>query len=232
LDFCFKYRHPPQDADSLEPFLQKLASKNQTQAAQEQVAHSASLFYETVKNWPAKQGPTPEQVVMEGGWDSVYQQWKEAIRIRQYSSKTLSAYRIWTEQFRKFLRDQPPVELMAEDAVRFLTYLATDRKVVASTPNQAFNARLFLYRHILKVDYDLADKVVRARRTRYIPAVLTREEVDTIMSLLEYPFNLAVGLLYGCGPRLFEFLNIRIGCINFDDKILTVHDGKGKKDRT
>ena len=232
LDFCFKYRHPPRDADSLEPFLHKLASKNQTQAAQEQAAHSVSLFHETVKNWPAKQGPTQENVVTEGAWDSVYRQLKEAIRIRQYSSKTLSAYRIWTEQFQKFLRDKPPVELTAEDAVRFLTYLATDRKVVASTQNQAFNALLFLYRHILKVDYDLADKVVRARRTRYIPVVLTREEVDTIISLLEYPFNLAVGLLYGCGLRLFELLNLRIGCMNFDDKILTVHDGKGKKDRT
>ena len=103
---------------------------------------------------------------------------------------------------------------------------------MASTQNQAFNALLFLYRHILKVDYDLKDKVVRARRKRYIPVVLTREEVDKIVSLLDYPYNLALGVMYGCGLRLFELLNTRAGCINFDDKILTVHDGKGKKDRT
>jgi integron integrase len=113
-----------------------------------------------------------------------------------------------------------------------LTHLVTDRNVVASTQNQAFNALLFLYRHILKADYDLKDKVVRARRTRYIPVVLTREEVDRVIQHLEYPFSLAVNLLYGCGLRLFECLNLRVGCINFDDKILTVHDGKGKKDRT
>jgi len=74
--------------------------------------------------------------------------------------------------------------------------------------------------------------MVRARRTRYIPVVMSREEVDEVIQRLEYPYNLAIGLLYGCGLRLFELLNLRIGCINFDDKMVTVHDGKGKKDRT
>ncbi len=75
-------------------------------------------------------------------------------------------------------------------------------------------------------------KVVRARRKRYIPVVLTREEVDRVIGGLAYPFNLVVSLLYGCGLRMFEALNLRVGCLNFDDGILTVHDGKGKKDRT
>jgi len=232
LDFCFKYHHPPRDSDSLQEFLQKLASKNQSKDKQEQAAHGISLYYETVKTWPAHQGPGKHTSFPEDAWNSIYQQLKEEIRIRQYSPKTLAAYRIWTEQFQAYLKDKSPDKIRADDARRFLTYLATEQNVVASTQNQALNALLFVYRHILKVDYDLGDKVVRARRTKYIPVVLTREEVDRIIRLLEYPYSLVTGLLYGCGLRLFECLNLRVGCINFDDKILTVHDGKGKKDRT
>ena len=120
----------------------------------------------------------------------------------------------------------------AEDAKRYLTWLAMERKVAASTQNQAFSALLFLYRHILKVDYDLKDDVVRAKRTRYLPTVLTRAQVDLVISYLPYPQNLVAKLQYGCGLRLFEALNLRVQCLDFDECILTVHDGKGKKDRT
>ena len=130
------------------------------------------------------------------------------------------------------MKSKPPDSIGADDARRFLTHLATCQKVVASTQNQAFNALLFVYRHILKVDYNLEDNVVRARRTRYIPVVLSREEVDRVIQALPYPHDLVTSLLYGCGLRLFEALNLRVGCINFDASILTVHDGKGRKDRT
>ncbi len=231
LDFCFKYRHPPRDADSLQPFLQKLASKNQSKAAQEVAAHSVSLYYETVRDWPLRD-PEKNAGLPEQAWDEVYRKLKNEIKVRQYSPKTLAAYRIWTEQFQRFLQDKRPAEVDADDAARYLTHLAQDCNVVASTQNQAFNALLFLYRHILKRDYDLKDKVVRARRTRYIPVVLTREEIDRVIAALEYPHTLVTGMLYGCGLRLFEALNLRVGCLNFDDMIVTVHDGKGKKDRT
>lgn len=229
LDFCFKYRHPPRDRESLDPFLQKLAAKNQSREAQECAARGVALYYQTMQNWPAAAG---KEAAVTDEWVGVYKRLKEAIRVRQYSSKTLATYRIWTEQFQRFLGNKRPAEITADDAARYLTHLATERRVVASTQNQAFNALLFLYRHILEVEYDLRDKVVRARRTRYIPTVLSREEVDRIIELLEYPYNLVVGLLYGCGLRLFEGLNLRVGCLDFDARILTVHDGKGKKDRT
>ena len=179
-------------------------------------------------------GPTQDLNPAEGvsDWDTCYRELKEIIKVRQYSPKTLATYRIWTEQFQRFLQDKPPGEVTADDAARYLTHLAQDGNVVASTQNQAFNALLFLFRHVLKTDYDLKDKVVRARQTRYIPVVLTREEVDRVVTALEYPYNLVVGMLYGCGLRLFEALNLRVGCLNFDDMIVTVHDGKGKKDRT
>lgn len=253
LDFCFKYHEPPRDADSLLPFLQKLAAKNQSQEKQQQAARAVGLYYETMRNWvpvqeqgaipPRPVSPDPEpasppgqQAVAPGrvasDWDEVFARLKEEIRLRQYSPKTLKTYRGWSEQFQMFLGNQSPGTVTADDARRFLTHLALDRQVVASTQNQAFNSLLFLYRHILKVDYDLRDTVVRARRTRFIPVVLTPEEVDRVLGQLAYPFDLLVGVLYGCGLRLFECLNLRVGCIDFGDKILSVHRGKGKKDRT
>lgn len=247
LDFCMKYRHPPRDRDSLAPFLQKLASKNQPIAAQEQASRGVSIYYDLMKTWPgdktaaiaekntapvlsktdaaAPESVRPEQTVTAASsaavsenpcdafrpelrhramaddepdmsrtvtqltWATCYQKLKEEIKLRQYSPKTLATYRIWTEQFQRFLKDKRPNSLASDDAVRYLTYLATERHVVASTQNQAFNALLFLYRHILKTDYDLKDRVVRARRTRYIPVCLTREEVDRVIALLDYPYD-------------------------------------------
>lgn len=74
--------------------------------------------------------------------------------------------------------------------------------------------------------------MVRAKRTKYIPVVLSREEVDTIITALPYPHSLIIQLMYGCGLRLFEALNLRVQCLNMDAEMLTVHDGKGMKDRT
>jgi len=114
----------------------------------------------------------------------------------------------------------------------FLTYLAVKKNVVASSQNQAFNALLFLFKNVLKKEFGEIKDVPRAKRKPYIPVVLSREEIDRIISNLESPYTLVVKLLYGCGLRLFESINLRVGCFNFDTGILTIHDGKGKKDRT
>ncbi len=179
-------------------------------------------------------GPSATDVVVEApsAWDACYRNLKEEIRLRQYSPRTLQTYSGWTRQFELFLKHKPPSEITSEDAKRFLSHLATDKQVAASTQNQAFNALLFLFRHILKADYNLYDTVTRARKTTHIPVVLSRKEVDQVVRKLSHPYNLAVQLLYGCGLRLFECLNLRVQCLNFDEAILTVHDGKGKKDRT
>jgi integron integrase len=104
--------------------------------------------------------------------------------------------------------------------------------VSASTQNQAFNALLFFHRHVLKREFGKLEGVVRAKRKPYIPVVLSREEIDAVMKHLAPPYDLVVKLLYGCGLRLFECLHLRVHCFNFDAEVLTVHDGKGGKDRT
>ena len=122
----------------------------------------------------------------------------------------------------------PVGEVSDEDAKNFLTDLAVKGQVVASTQNQAFNALLFFFRHVLKRDYDLKDRVVRAKQTKYIPTVLTGSELDAVLGELRFPYHLIVSMLYGCGLRLSECLELRINSLDFSENLVIVHDGKGK----
>jgi integron integrase len=154
------------------------------------------------------------------------------IKARHYSRKTLKAYAGWSRKFQIYLKYKPPRDLLPDDVKSYLTYLAVQCKVSASTQNQAFNSLLFLFRHVLKHDFGNHKDVPRAKRSSYIPVVLTRQEIDAILQHLKPPFDLVVKLLYGCGLRLFECLKLRVQNFNFDEGVLTVVDGKGKKSRT
>lgn len=168
----------------------------------------------------------------EASWKAEFTGLTEEIRIRHYSPKTLKTYRQWLRHFQTFTRSKQPDFLTAADVKEFLTWLAVKKEVSASTQNQAFNAFLFFYRHVLHRDFGKVEGVVRAKRRPYIPVVLSREEINTILSHPAPPYDLVVKLPYGCGLRLFECLNLRVQCLNFDAGVITIHDGKGKKDRT
>ena len=165
-------------------------------------------------------------------WVPVYDGLRAEIKLRHYSPKTLKSYRSWVRHLQSYTKSKDFNLLSTSDVKDFLTFLAVEKKVSASSQNQAFNALLFLFKNILKKDFGEIKDVPRAKRKPYIPVVLSREEIDTIISNLDYPHDLMVKLLYGCGLRLSECLYLRVGCLNFDTGILTVHDGKGKKDRT
>lgn len=165
-------------------------------------------------------------------WVWVYDGLTSAIQVRHYSPKTLDAYRIWTRKFQTFTHSKDPRLLSMEDVKGFLSFLAVAKKVAASSQNQAFNALLFLFRHVLEKDFGNVEGVVRAKRKPYIPVVLSRDEVDRIIARLDAPYDLVAKLLYGCGLRLFECLQLRVQNLNFAMRVLTVHDGKGQKDRT
>ncbi len=193
-------------------------------------------------SFPEKTRPEPAALTDPGSlhagpetgasWRSEYARLMDEIRVRHYSSKTLSTYRGWVRQFQTFTCSKAPAELSTDDVKAFLTFLAVKRKVSATTQNQAFNSLLFFYRHVLRKEFGKVDGVVRAKRKPYIPVVLSREEIDAVLAHMEPPYDLVVKLLYGCGLRLFECLGLRVQCMNFDAGILTVHDGKGQKDRT
>jgi len=174
----------------------------------------------------------PALTGVRGNWQAVYKQLSNEIKVRHYSPKTLKSYSHWVRRLQYFTKSKDTVLLSTDDVKDFLTYLAVEKKVSASSQNQAFNALLFFYRHVLNKEFGKIDGVVRAKRRPYIPVVLSREEIDAIIQNLRYPYDLVVRMLYGCGLRLSECLNLRIQSFNFDFSILTIHDGKGKKDRT
>ncbi len=165
-------------------------------------------------------------------WDGLIEKLSGEIKARHYSRKTLKAYAEWSRKFQFYLKNKKPAGLSSEDVKAYLTYLAVKCKVSASTQSQAFNGLLFLFRHILKKDFGDHKDVPRAKRSSYIPVVLTRQEVDNVLRHLSHPYSLVVKLLYGCGLRLFECLKLRVQHFNFDEGVLTVMDGKGKKART
>ncbi len=180
------------------------------------------------------QGISPESRKLADGivWQNVYSQLSDEIRIRYYSPKTLKTYKNWIRQFQTFTRNKDPKKVYANDVKEFLTHLAVKQMVSGSTQNQAFNALLFFFRHVLHKEFGKINGVIRAKHRPYIPVVLSRKEIDFMLDYLDYPYDLVVKLLYGCGLRLFGCLGLRVRCFNFDAGILTVHDGKGKKDRT
>ena len=164
-------------------------------------------------------------------WDVVLSKLADEIKVRHYSRNTLKTYAHWSRQFQRFLKNKPPQDLSTVDVKDYLTYLAVKCKVAASTQNQAFNSLLFLFRYALKREFGELRDVPRAKKSLYIPMVLSMPEIEAILKQLYYPYKLFVKVLFGCGLRLFEGLQIRVGDFNFDDGKLLVH-GKGKKDRT
>ena len=184
---------------------------------------------------PSKNNPNNSTSSLKqtgSSWVFVFDKLQTEIKIRHYSPKTLKAYRWWISHLQTYTKSKDYSLINQQDVIDFLSYLAVEKKVSASSQNQAFNALLFLFRHVLKKEFDEIKGVARAKRKPYIPIVLSREEIDIIFDNLDDPVNLAAKLLYGCGLRLSECLNLRVQCFNFDVGILTVHDGKGKKDRT
>jgi integrase len=156
---------------------------------------------------------------------------RDAIRARHYSRRTEKAYVGWIKRYIFFHAKRHPVDMGAPEIARFLTSLAVDGRVAASTQNQALNALLFLYRVVLKVDLPWLNEVVRARRPESLPTVLTRDEVRRVLEHLEGTPRLMVLLLYGAGLRLLECAQLRIKDVDFAANQLVVRSGKGAKDR-
>ena len=155
-----------------------------------------------------------------------------AIRVRHYSRRTEEAYATWIRRFIVYHGKRHPSVLAAPDISAFLTSLATERHVSASTQNQALSAILFLYREVLQVDIGDIEGVVRASTPTRLPVVLTRAEVAAVLPRLDGVPWLVVSLLYGAGLRLQECLELRVKDIDFERNQIVVRQAKGRKDRT
>ena len=160
---------------------------------------------------------------------------RAACRRRNYSLHTERAYCRWVRRYVHFCRDgkgfRHPRDLGADDIRAFLSHLATERDVAASTQNQAVSALVFLYEHVLRQEIGSFEGFVRAKRPKRLPLVLTRGEAAAVLEAMRGPDRLIASLLYGSGLRLSEALRLRVKDVDFGRQQLVVREGKGQKDR-
>jgi integron integrase len=156
---------------------------------------------------------------------------REAIRARHYSLRTEEAYVGWIRRFILFHKKRHPLEMAEPEINAFVTHLALDGPVSASTQTQALSALMFLYRHVLRKPLPDLDTVIRAKRPVRLPTVLTRAEVRFVINRLRGAPKLVGTLLYGSGMRLLECLRLRVKDIEFGNNRILVRDTKGHRDR-
>jgi len=156
---------------------------------------------------------------------------KQAVRARHYSKRTEKTYVDWIKRFILFHGKRHPLEMGETEINQFLTDLAVNKSVSASTQNQALSAILFLYQHVLKKELQWIEPAVRAKKPKRLPVVLTKEEVRAIIDRMDGAPKLVATLLYGGGLRLDECLKLRFKDIDFSKNQILVRDGKGQKDR-
>ena len=151
--------------------------------------------------------------------------------MRHYSLRTEDTYIHWLKRFIFFHNKRHPREMGKVEIGQFLSHLATDKHVSASTQNQALNALVFLYRHVLDLNPGWIDNLVRAKRPQRLPVVLTRAEVKALLGAMDGVSWLIANVLYGAGLRLMECLRLRVKDVDFAANQIVVREGKGQKDR-
>jgi integron integrase len=156
---------------------------------------------------------------------------RDQCRSLHYSIRTEEAYLKWIREFIVFHGKRHPALLGASEISQFLSYLARERNVAASTQNQALSALLFLYRQVLNQTIEWVENVERAKKPQRLPVVFRREEVRAVLSYLRGEMWLMASLLYGSGLRLMECLRLRVKDVDFPRLQITVREGKGNKDR-
>jgi integron integrase len=156
---------------------------------------------------------------------------RECIRTRHLAFRTEKTYLYWIRRFLWFHELKDPRQLGAEQVSAFLTSLAVDNKVAASTQNQALAAVLFLYRDALGLELPWLADIVRAKRPQHLPVVLSRAEVQTVLARLQGTIWLVASLLYGSGARINECLQLRVKDVDLARREILIRDAKGQKDR-
>ncbi|NEP16056.1 MAG: integron integrase [Leptolyngbya sp. SIO4C1] len=156
---------------------------------------------------------------------------RDAVRLKHYSYRTEQTYVQWIRRYILFHDKRHPQEMGVPEIEAFLTHLAVQEQVAASTQNQALSALLFLYRHVLQLPLDERIDAIRAKASRKLPTVLTPEEVRAVIQHMSGVHRLIVQLLYGSGLRLREAMQLRIKDLDFPQSQIVVRDAKGQESR-
>ncbi len=158
-------------------------------------------------------------------------QLRDTIRTKHLSIRTEKTYVQWAKRYILYHNKTHPTKLGSYHINQYLTYLAVKKNVAASTQNQALNAIVFMYKHLLRKDVTQIGDYVRAKRSHKIPVVLSKDETQLLFKHLSGVYKLIAGLLYGSGLRIMECMRLRIKDVDFKYRCITVRDGKGQKDR-
>ena len=225
LDKAEKDDIPPEDMDRFLRHLENFREEWQVRQAKE-----ALDLFGYFKSNDLFRNPSTD-TSSEDQWKAAANMLKNSLRVKHRSLNTEKTYLGWLRSFYRYAKDRTPSELDSSHVQHFLTYLAVEKNVAPSTQNQAFNALLFFFRHVLNKDLDDISHVVRAHPKRKIPVVLTRREVQSLFEYLDGTAHLMARLIYGAGLRLQECLNLRVKDIDFETNLLSVKSGKGDKDR-
>lgn len=156
---------------------------------------------------------------------------RHTIRSKHYSIRTEDTYAQWIKKYILFHNKRHPIEMGSAEIETFLTHLAVDRNVAASTQNQALSALIFLYKDVLRIELNTPIDAVRAKKPQRLPTVLSKAEVSALLEHLPEQYQLMARLLYGSGLRLMECIRLRVKDLDFDQNHLVVRNGKGNKDR-
>ena len=158
---------------------------------------------------------------------------RDKIRFKHYSFSTERTYVYWVKQYIFFHYKKHPIDMGKNEIEAFLTNLAVKNRVSPTTQNQAFSAILFLYKEVLEVDVGAWNiQALRAQERKHIPVVLTKDEIQNVLENVSKEYSLLVHLMYGCGLRMSEALNLRIKDIDFGFEKIYIWDSKSLKDRT
>ena len=199
----------------------------QWQIDQAKEAISLYLFYCSRKSPPARK----KDQDWNENWIEAGNMMKRMLRLKQLAYTTEQTYITWLRDFYRFVRPTAPGNLDDGHLKNYLSYLASERRVAKSTQNQAFNALLFFYRHVIEKEVGSLAEVVRARRGRRLPTVLTKDEVMRLIGALDGIYGLMARIIYGGGLRIKECVRLRIKDIEFEKNTLMIRGAKGDKDR-
>jgi integron integrase len=226
--FCNKKVGSTVSENEISHYLKQLSKKSEEwQVQQASDAIHLYFFYLRRKSVLDSNGKNkPDET-----WWLLAEQFVRVLRLKHRSASTEKTYFSWLRSFYRFVKGKPAEDLNTSDVKDFLTYLAAERRMSPSTQNQAFNAVLFFYRHVIDRAIDDLDGVICATQRRRLPVVLTKQEFIELFKHMNGINLLMAKSICGCGLRLRECLNLRIKDIDFKRKRLTIRAGKGDKDR-
>ncbi|HUV06500.1 MAG TPA: integron integrase [Spirochaetia bacterium] len=229
---AFGMNHELDDSDRIKSFLKSLSQRYEEWQVRQAEKAISLYFYFKGSGFTGKTVTDPQpHAGAPSNWKSVREELVRLLRLRHRSYRTEKTYLGWLRRFSVYLNHKSSKEVSCSDLTSFLSYLAVEKKVSASTQKQAFNALLFVYRNIFGKEIKGLEGTIRSGIKRRLPVVLSRNEIENIFCHLEGVHRLMAGIIYGGGLRLQECLTLRIKDIDFERNCITIRSGKGDRDR-